>query len=87
MGEHDVVAARSGLWVEGDGPLQACMGMDEAGEAGLPGRVGETGHGEGVRDAVERGGNEARLAGEVERDVDHGLNVGWGEVEIAAGFV
>jgi hypothetical protein len=87
VGQHDVVAAGGYLGIEGDGALQAGVGMDEAGEARLPGGVGEAWHVEGVWDASERGGDQARLVSKVERDVDHGLDVGGREVEITPGFV
>ena len=87
VGQHDVVAAGGYLGIEGDGALQAGVGMDEAGEARLPGGVGEAWHVEGVWDASERGGDQARLVSKVERDVDHSLDVGGGEVQITAGFV
>ena len=87
VGQHDVVAAGGYLGIEGDGALQAGVGMDETGEAGLPRRVGEAWHVEGAWDARERGGDQARLVSKVERDVDHGLDVGGREVEITPGFV
>ena len=87
VGQHDVVATSSRFGVEGDGPLQMRVRMFQTAQARLPGGVGEVRHSEGVWDAFERGGDEARLAGQGEGDMHYGLDVGGSEVEIAAGFV
>jgi hypothetical protein len=53
----------------------------------VPRRLGKSRHFKNPAPAIQSGGNELRLASEIECDVDYGLNIGRAEVKIPAGLL